>query len=57
VALGPLDHEVDVEQDVEVAQRLDRLGPHRQRRHEMAVHDVDVDDLGAGLDHLAHLLA
>src|SRR5919204_269004 len=57
VALGTLDHEVDVEQDVEVAQRLDRLGTHRHRRDEVAVHDVDVDDLGAGVDDVAHLRA
>ena len=43
--------------DVEVAQRLDRARPHRQRRHEVAVHDVDVDHARAGGDDLVDLLA
>ena len=57
VALGALDHQMDVEQDVEVAQRRHGLRAHRQRRDEVAVHDVDVDDLGAGVDDRLHLLA
>ena len=58
VALGALDHQVDVEQDVEVAQRRPTAGgPIESVRHEVAVHDVDVDDLGAGVDDLLHLLA
>ncbi len=43
LALGRVDHEVDVELGVEVAQRLHDDRPHRDRRDEVAVHDVDVD--------------
>ena len=43
--------------DVEVAQRLDGDRAHRDRRDEVAVHDVDVDDRRAGGDHLRDLLA
>ena len=57
MALGALDHQMDVEQDVEVAQPRHGLRAHRQRRHEVAVHDVDVDDLRAGVDDRLHLLA
>ena len=61
LALGALDHEVDLEDRARVvdlvAQGLDDDRPHRDRRDEVAVHDVDVDDLGAGLEHRADLLA
>jgi hypothetical protein len=57
VALWALDHEMDVEQGVDVAQRGHRRRAHRERGHEVAVHDVDVDDLRAGVDDGLHLLA
>ena len=57
LALGALDHEMDVEERAEVPQRLDRVRPHRDRRHEVAVHDVDVDDGGAGVEDGGDLLA
>ena len=41
----------------EVPQGLDRVRPHGDRRHEVAVHDVDVDDGGAGVDDVGDLLA
>ena len=47
VALRPLDHQVDVEERAGgvdlLGQRLDDERAHRDRRHEVAVHDVDVD--------------
>jgi hypothetical protein len=58
---GSLDHEVHVQR---AARRVDPLGdracderPDRDRRDEVAVHDVDVDHASAGRDHLFHLLA
>jgi hypothetical protein len=57
LALGLLDHEVHVEDHVEVAQRLDGARAHRQRRHEVPVHDVDVDHARSGGHHLVDLLA
>ena len=59
VPLGPLDHQVDVQ---DPARPVDLVGDGRddQRtegdwRHEVAVHDVDVDDPGAGRHHLLNL--
>jgi hypothetical protein len=40
-----------------VAQGVDDDRPHGDRRHEVAVHDVDVDDLRPGLEHRVDLLA
>ena len=40
-----------------LGERVDRERPHRDRRHEVAVHDVDVDHPRAGVEHLADLLA
>ena len=61
VALGPLDHQVDVEDRLRavdlLGERLDHERAHRDRRDEVAVHDVDVDDGGAGVQHDLHLLA
>ena len=58
VALGALDHEVHVEVRV-VGQRLAQRGDdHRaegDRRDEVAVHDVAVDDAAARVHDLAHL--
>ena len=57
VALGPLDHEVDVDVAAGVgiwsasAETTGRA--HAQRGHEVAVHDVDVDRPCAGLQHEA----
>ena len=39
------------------AQRSDHVGPDGEVRHEMPVHHVDVDPVGAGRFHRAHLLA
>ena len=61
LALGPLDHQVHVEHRTgavdALAQRRDDDRPHRDRRDEVAVHDVDVDDPRAGVEHLLHLRA
>ena len=61
LALGALDHHVDVDQRAgvvdAVGERGDDQRPHRERRHEVAVHDVDVDDARAGVEHLADLVA
>src|SRR2546423_1449047 len=56
-AHGPADHQVDVEDHVEIAQGLDGVRAHRQRRHEVPVHDVDVDHARADRDDLFDLLA
>ena len=45
--LGTLDHQVDLEVDVEVAQRLADLRTHRQRRDKVTIHHVNVDRFGA----------
>ena len=61
LALGALNHQVDVEDRAGavhlVGQRADDGGPERDRRHEVAVHDVAVDDPRAGVEHLGDLLA
>jgi len=61
LALGALDHEVDVEDRARtvhpLAQRLDDDRPHRDRRDEVAVHHVHVDRLRPGVQHGLHLLA
>jgi hypothetical protein len=61
VALRALDHEVDVEVAVDgvdlAGQRADHGRAHAQRRHEVAVHDVDVDRAGARFQHGGDLLA
>ena len=61
LALGALDHQVDVDQRAGgvdlLGERVDRERAHRDRRHEVAVHDVDVDHARAGVEHLADLLA
>ena len=57
LALGALDHEMDVEVRAEVPQGLDHVRPHRDRRYEVTVHDVDVDDGRAGVDDGGDLLA
>jgi hypothetical protein len=60
LALGPLDHEVAVEEDVVgegVAQGGDHERPERDRRDEVPVHDVDVDHAGARVDDEADLVA
>ena len=60
LALGALDHQVHVDQRAggvdAVGERGDDERPHRDRRHEVAVHDVDVDDARAGVEHLADLV-
>jgi hypothetical protein len=59
LVLGSLDHQVDVEQRAvfarQLAQRADGQWAHRDRRYEMAVHHVDVDDPRARLEHLSDL--
>ena len=54
--VGILNHEMRVERQVaHLAQRLDHRHTHGEIRHEMVVHDVDVDAVG-GLD-ASHLPA
>ena len=59
--LRALDHQVHVEHAAalvhEIAQRLHDQVTDRDRRHEVAVHHVDVDDARAGVHHLLDLLA
>ena len=63
VDLAPraLDHQVDVERAAGVVDlvgdRGDDQRADRDRRDEVAVHDVDVDHPGAGVDHLGDLRA
>ena len=61
LALGALDHQVHVDQRARavdaLGQRVDRERPHRDRRHEVAVHHVDVDHARPGVEHLADVLA
>jgi hypothetical protein len=61
VTLGALDHEMNVHIPARVAdltrERLDDGRAHAQRRHEVPVHDVDVDRARPGGKHGAHLLA
>jgi hypothetical protein len=56
-----LDHQMDVDDRAGlvyvIGYRRHDQGADRDRRHEMAVHDVDVDHAGAGIDHLGDLLA
>ena len=57
--LGPLDHQVHVEHAAalvhEVAQRADHQVADGDRRHEVAVHHVHVDDPRARVHHLFDL--
>ena len=59
--LRPLDHQVAVDDRAGVmdlvGDRGDDQRADRDRRHEVAVHDVDVDDPSAGGEHLVDLLA
>ena len=59
--LGPLDHQVDVDEAADVVdlvgERLDDGRAHAQRRDEVAVHHVDVDRPRAGVEHGGDLLA
>ena len=61
VALGTLDHQVDVEIAAGVVdlvgERGDDRRPHAERRDEVPVHDVDVDRARAGVEDLLHLRA
>ena len=54
--LRPLDHQVDVDHPARVmhlvGDRADRDRPERDRRDEVAIHDVHVNDPGAGGEHL-----
>jgi hypothetical protein len=61
VTFGALDHQVHVDDPTRVVhlvgQRVDDQRAHRDRRHEMAVHDVDVDRPRARVHHRRDLLA
>ena len=58
IGIARRDHEVHVEHLGGVrAQRLHHVGADRDVGYEMAVHDIDVDPVGAGLIDGAHLLA
>ena len=58
VLLRPLDHQVDVEGTVgEPPERPDHRRAEREVGHEVPVHHVDVDPLGAAGDGLLELLA
>ena len=48
VAIGLVDHQVDVERDPgDALERADDRRPDGDVRHEMAVHDVDMNEVGA----------
>src|SRR5262245_64666082 len=52
------DHPMDFEGQVRhPPKRLDDPGAHRKIRHEVAVHDVHVDPIGAGFGRVGYLLA
>jgi hypothetical protein len=58
VRVARLDHQVAVEGLVDMrAQRRDELRPEGDVRHEMSVHHVEVDPVGAGRRDVAHFLA
>jgi hypothetical protein len=61
VPLGALDHQMDVQVPARAVdltgERLDDRGAHAERRHEVAVHHVDVDRARARGEHGADLLA
>ena len=58
IRIAGCDHEVHVEHLPGVrAKRLDHAGADRDVRHEMPIHDVDMDPVGTGCIDRAHLLA
>ena len=58
IGIARRDHQVDVERLLAVGpQRLHHVGSDRDVGHEMAVHHVDVDPVGAGRVDRPHLLA
>jgi hypothetical protein len=58
VGVDRRDHQVHVEHLIRVGtQRRDHVGPQGDVGHEMAVHDIDVDVVGAGRGDRADLLA
>jgi hypothetical protein len=58
IGVDRLDHQVDVEGFLRVrAKLLDDHGADGDVGHEMPVHDVDMDHVGAGLVHGADLFA
>jgi hypothetical protein len=58
-AIDRLDHQVDVDRriDAVVAERLADERTDRQVRHEMIVHDVEMHDFRAGIEHVSDVLA
>ena len=56
LSLRALDHQVNLEVQSEVAQRAADRRPHRERRDEVPVHHVDVDDPRTGRLNLLDLL-
>jgi hypothetical protein len=61
--IGRLDHQMRVDADIDAfavevsSERLADWRPDRQIRHVVIVHDVEVDQVGAGLDDGTHLFA
>ncbi len=58
-AIHRLDHEmhVDIRANAVLAQRLAHQRTDGQVRHVVIVHDIEVDHVGAGREHVVHLLA
>ena len=57
IPLGAGDHQMDIDrQRGRLADDLDDRRPQRQVRHEVAVHDVDVDPVHSGVLHGPHLV-
>ena len=56
IALGIFDHHMDIEGQPCIAPAmLDGTRADRDRRHEVSVHDVEVDPIGTGLLQGGHL--
>jgi hypothetical protein len=60
VTLGAVDHQVDIDERTRgvdlLGERVDDQRAHADRRHEVPVHDVDVDGLRARVEHRGDLL-
>jgi len=58
-AVNGLDHQVHIDRrlDTVLAQGLTNQRPDRQIGHELIVHDIEVHDIGAGIEYGGDILA